>query len=142
VRGVEEVLVVTGRRLRKPFDLEADDPGGESFVRRMEEPLTLEDLPDDASCELRRQITLFNGRLVQERCVFEASVNGPIGEVTGPKRMERLHLRLAYWRRKLEKLQGMYLALLPVACAQQAMTNSRLTPTHRGSCANTCSLIC
>ena len=45
--------------------------------------------------------------------------------------MEMLRLRLAYWWRKLEKLQGMYLALLPVVCPQQAMTNSRLTPAHR-----------
>jgi hypothetical protein len=99
----------------------------------MEGPLTLPDVPHDASPVLRRQITLSNERLVQERCVFETAVNGPIEDVTGPKRMERLRLRRAYWRRNLEKLRGMgvYLALLPVVCAQQAVTSSRLTPAHR-----------
>jgi hypothetical protein len=131
VREVEAVLVARGPRQRKPFDLEADDPISESFVRRMEEPLTLEDVPDEPSRALRRQITLSREQLVQERHVFHAAVNGPIDDVTGGKRLEMLRHRIAYWRRKLEKLQGMSPALLPVVCAQQAMTNSRLTPAHR-----------
>jgi hypothetical protein len=85
-------------------------------------------------CRRTRPVTSVasNGAAREEQRLVQQAVSAAVGDIAaGPKCTELLRVRRAFWMRKREKLAGMYVALLPCVCAQQAMTNGRLPPETR-----------
>ena len=129
VAEAEEALAVVAPR----FDLEAYDASAEQKAELVEDrPAEIRSVPQGASGALRDRIESGNNAAGEEQRLIQLAVSAPLDDVSAhPKGALLLRIRRAFWMRKLEKLRGMYVALLPCVCAQQVMTNQRLAPEKR-----------